>query len=100
MILGKIYKVVDDKEDINFKAQYFISESLAEAKYRIYAGYLENKVAPAYNLPGFVFSVVWTDEISSCDHADNLKIKDIVADVIDEVDKDKPDQFQVKGKMY
>ena len=99
MILIKIYQKKNDVEVKAFNPQYFIADSLEEAEYRIYAGYLENKIAPAYNLPGFVAKVVYSDnDVKFVDK--EKEVRKIINDVIDEVAQGKPDEFQVKGKMF
>lgn len=105
MILLKIvrYEMSEDGKPVKelmegFKPQFFLTESLEEAKYRLYTAFLENKVAPCFNLPGFYLKPLWTDGDFSI--GDMYKIRDVVADVIDEVQKGKPDSYQVNGKMF
>lgn len=105
MILFKIvrYELDDEGKPVKalvdgFKPQYFLTESIEEANYRLYTAYLENKYAPCFNLPGFYLELLWSD----CGKSVGAKasVRDVIALVIDEVQKGKPDDYQVNGKMY
>ena len=97
MILLKIVQIEDGREVKDFEPQYFLCHTLNEAYYRLYCGYLENKMSPAFNLPGFKIVKLWADSDVSFDSA---FVRDVVSDVIDKVKDGKPDSFQVNGKMY
>ena len=104
MILMKIARYeLDEKSNPvkeivgGFKPQFVLADSVEEAEYRLYAGYLENKVSPCFNLDGFFLVKLWSDGVEAFD---KKAVRDVVADIIDEVNSGKPDNFQVNGKMF